>query len=752
MASEIIVSINVQSGKAEVNLGKAKKGVDKLAAAEKRLADANADGAIKIAELNLRTKERIQLNNQAAAETLKNVNKGSGQFRTQVGLNNAILTEAGRAASDLRFGFNGVANNVGQIASLFGNLINTSDNVLTSLKNLAKSLMGTGGVMIAIQLLIAYGDQIYNFFRGISESAAKTEKAFKKLEGTIASQRKELEGYLVVLQDTSVSEEVRANALNELNVIGEDVIDSYKNQKISQEELTLSVEHYMKQQRLRAQLDAIISSNADLFAEKERIDRVQGLLDEEKTLEGRKKIYNENTNLIEKFLNATNVEVFKATGGKGYLKRWLDGDDKTKDFATVFRTATAGTVKEAKAIIEQLIDIESQLEFKGKEKTGGGSGRDTREFKEKLFDIQSIVDKFNKEADKLNVRTLDERIDLEEKYAKISADSKLNRFIQTQSKRLEEYKEQVKDDKNAKELIKNAENDFNGSIVDAKIKHGLAIASIEEGFISKRILAKDKEAEKLGKIARKLENNEIDRLKFSLDANETFFNQKIKQAEGDKQDADDRILRAEQLKLSEVEIAQAKAQSIGLQNTLIDLNLAKEQAAADEKQRINTEYLGFVSGVGGILKTIAGENEALQTAALVLEKGAAIANIVIKTQAGNQAARALALANPIGVREAYMATTEAQVLRNNIGAGISIASILATSLTSAKSPSGGANGGGGANVTAPSFNVVGASATNQLAQTVAGQVNAPLRAYVVGSDISDQQELDRSIISTAGIG
>jgi len=56
MASEIIVSINVQSGKAEVGLGKAKVGVDKLAAAEKRLADANADGAIKIAKLICRQK------------------------------------------------------------------------------------------------------------------------------------------------------------------------------------------------------------------------------------------------------------------------------------------------------------------------------------------------------------------------------------------------------------------------------------------------------------------------------------------------------------------------------------------------------------------------------------------------------------------------------------------------------------------------------------------------------------------------
>lgn len=744
MASEILVKINVESGQADVSLKKAKVSVDKLAAAKEKLAQSETQLAKDIAIVNLKTKEQIQVNNQAAAATLKNVNKGSGQFRTQVGLNNAILTEAGRAASDLRFGFNGVANNVGQIASLFGNLINTSDNVATSMKNLFKSLAGTGGVMIAIQLLIAYGDRIVNFFLGMSESAAKAEKAMKKLEGTVQSQRRELLGYIEVLDDSNVSEEVRINALKELNVISKETVQDYKDGKIDLDELTLSVETYIKQQRLRGELEAILSSNQEVFAERERIIRVQRQLDlaqEEGDLEKVKEIYKKNASFFDK------LDLSKDS----LLGAFFSQD---ADLAGLFKKQNKDVIDEADSAIKRLIEIEKQLTAKTNDGVGGGrSRRDTREFKEKLFDIQSIVDKFNKEADKLNVRTLDERIDLEEKYAKISADSKLNRFTQTQSKRLEEYKEQVKDDKNAKELIKNAENDFNSSIVDAKIKHGLAIASIEEGFISKRILAKDKEAEKLGEIARKIENDEINRLKFSLDANQVFFNQKIKQADSDKKAVDDKIANAEILKLSDLEVAQLKAESIGLQNSLIDLNVSKEQAAADEKQRINTEYLGFVSGVGGILKTIAEENKALQTAALVLEKGAAIANIVIKTQAGNQTARALALANPIGVREAYMAATEAQVLRNNIGAGISIASILATSLTSAKSPSGGAGGsGGGANVSAPSFNVVGASATNQLAQTVAGQVNEPLRAYVVGSDISDQQELDRNIIDTAGIG
>ena len=70
------------------------------------------------------------------------------------------------------------------------------------------------------------------------------------------------------------------------------------------------------------------------------------------------------------------------------------------------------------------------------------------------------------------------------------------------------------------------------------------------------------------------------------------------------------------------------------------------------------------------------------------------------------------------------------------------------------SPSGG--GGGGATPSiesiAPSFNVVGASNTNQLADAIGGQSQTPTRAYVVSSDVTSAQELDRNIVEGASIG
>jgi hypothetical protein len=74
---------------------------------------------------------------------------------------------------------------------------------------------------------------------------------------------------------------------------------------------------------------------------------------------------------------------------------------------------------------------------------------------------------------------------------------------------------------------------------------------------------------------------------------------------------------------------------------------------------------------------------------------------------------------------------------------------------STKLPVGAKGGGGGAgnvSVSAPDFNVVGQSGTSQLAGVVGGAFEGPIKAYVVSSDVTSAQELDRRIDSTATIG
>ena len=71
----------------------------------------------------------------------------------------------------------------------------------------------------------------------------------------------------------------------------------------------------------------------------------------------------------------------------------------------------------------------------------------------------------------------------------------------------------------------------------------------------------------------------------------------------------------------------------------------------------------------------------------------------------------------------------------------------------------GASGGGGSSPSlslptsaAPSFNIVGSSAENQLAESLSSQNKQPIKAFVTASDVTSAQELDRNIIENAAIG
>jgi hypothetical protein len=98
----------------------------------------------------------------------------------------------------------------------------------------------------------------------------------------------------------------------------------------------------------------------------------------------------------------------------------------------------------------------------------------------------------------------------------------------------------------------------------------------------------------------------------------------------------------------------------------------------------------------------------------------------------------------------------------SINRGIQLAALAATTVASIRSINAAQPTGGGsppAAVTSPSapsqppqFNVVGQGGVNQLAQSIGGQFNQPIRAYVVGGDVTTSQQLQRQRIRTATFG
>jgi hypothetical protein len=93
-----------------------------------------------------------------------------------------------------------------------------------------------------------------------------------------------------------------------------------------------------------------------------------------------------------------------------------------------------------------------------------------------------------------------------------------------------------------------------------------------------------------------------------------------------------------------------------------------------------------------------------------------------------------------------------------VAAGVAVVAGLANvkKILSVKTPKGGGGGGGvptgGGAPSAPQFNVVGNSGVNQLAGIMATNEQTPVKAYVVPSDVTTGQSLDRNIIKNASLG
>ena len=186
--------------------------------------------------------------------------------------------------------------------------------------------------------------------------------------------------------------------------------------------------------------------------------------------------------------------------------------------------------------------------------------------------------------------------------------------------------------------------------------------------------------------------------------------------------------------------------------------LAKEKADADAKAKTAREQAEKeeADAKKAALDLAASQRDNTLNAIISLAgegskvgKAAALAQATISGIQGVQAAFTTAQASPITV--AFPAYPFVQ-------AGIAGAFALKTikSIVSSKKPSSSSGGGGGgtapASSQAPSFNVVGASDTNQLAQAIGEDSKKPVKAFVVSGDVSTAQSLDRNIVEGASIG
>ena len=182
------------------------------------------------------------------------------------------------------------------------------------------------------------------------------------------------------------------------------------------------------------------------------------------------------------------------------------------------------------------------------------------------------------------------------------------------------------------------------------------------------------------------------------------------------------------------------------QKAIDDEQAERDQQAADQEIDLNKKVkdakVGMAQQTLGLIGAIAGKGSKIA-------KGVAIAQATISGIQATQNAYTTAALSPITtVFPAY------PFVQAGLAAGfaaLNIASIKSTSSSGGGGVSAPSGGGGAAAPKPPSFNIVGASDTNQLADAVAGQEKQPTQAYVVANDVTSAQSLQNNIVEGSTI-
>ena len=191
--------------------------------------------------------------------------------------------------------------------------------------------------------------------------------------------------------------------------------------------------------------------------------------------------------------------------------------------------------------------------------------------------------------------------------------------------------------------------------------------------------------------------------------------------------------------LMKVDVAKLADENMTM-NAIEQANLRMEIAEIESRQR--RESIMAVADAFGAASEIIGQETAVG-------KGLAIAQAIMNTY--------------LGVTEALRQKSTLPSPFDVVAKVANVATVVATGLKAVKqitSVKVGARGGGGgsapsmsglsATVQQPQFNVAGNAGVNQIASTLANQ--QPVKAYVVGKEVSTQQSLDRNIVKNATLG
>ena len=710
------IKVNTDNGK--VKIEGVTKGFQKAENAYKKLATTMKGGVVakeidKVAD----EAERLQKSTGGAAAT---------------------VTEMGRAISDMPYGIRGVANNLSQLSSQFVNTMRSAGGFGAALKSMWSAMMGPLGILIAIQAGLAL----------LEAWSMRSKEAAESFSGVFGQSITETSAKLMILRETINSTTL---TLEEKQHVLSTAKEEMADLGIKVDETATSFDD----------LDKVLLKHIDVLT---KTAIAQGFLN----------VFQESANKFAEEQMKTTEEAL--SGWDNFLIEWGGMYSYRSEInAEKDEKAQENREKNMKKHNDKMAAVFQELQKKlddgdmylnylfGKEDNSGGSSRKRalKIFKAGVLDLEKLILQQQRDMTLATTRDEVEKLEIKKDFAQQDIDRQLETFEKKQQIRLDDYLKSIEGHEKEAELAADARAKHKTAMENAEVEAGEAKMAIRLNYAQK-IAEKEIQIEmairgKATKDALKTESQLFAMLdpQAYADAGSQYALEESRMNR--LQFLEDSVTEAERGG-NDKEIQNAQMALNDFNQQLREEDIKNENAYYQNKKDIQMEYVGFLQQTAQLFETLAGDNEAMQKAALIMEKSAATANIIIQTQQAIASRRMgnlmLAAAGPAGVAAQKLdkLPMEKDIARAKVGAALSIANIWATGWGRNNSVKDSGSGGQGSGGRTFDFNLVGSTEQNQLAQTTAGQLDQPVQAYVVSSQITNQQQLDNQIQTDATFG
>ena len=734
------------------------------------------------------------------ATTQKNVSTGTDQMRATSGLNNAILMETSRLASDASFGFTAIANNLSQLVNLF----KASKDATGSYSQSIKSLLNVqSALLIGFQLLITFGDDLYRIILKAAGGGNLLKQTFKDASSTVEDSSGKFETYIRTLQDSTKSQDEQNDAIQSLKKEFPDYLNQLDEAGVSLDDVAANTAEAARQNDIyrdsitklsmaraaQNMIDELTAERVQLLVERRRKLFEQGLDDED---------YVKARMELDKLRIEQSDELAAAREKEAEVNAMLaNATEKTMGtairMAKEFGETEAGQLIEKENRLSRIVDI-NQNEINSIDKkiqelikftdieiseSKRGAGGRNRAYKEGDLD-------FEKERQQSQEREIESF--LQKETAKVNAEFqgirdrariKQEEFVEDEKRRLDAFLRRTKDEdakadaiKRSDEAVKKSKEELDSYIVrlnteqaakttKVKLEADRRVIELDQKKTDTLVAHQDKLAFLDGKYTFDTLQRNIRRLESEISLEEELaLNHEIgseKRAQADLKLANlRRELSSERIALEKQEFDFVREQ---IEKVAGALEQTLEVTAHNQTVRLEENYAREIAAAEGnserqqeLQQELAKKKDDIQRKQFNVDKAMKVGRALMDTYESSTLAYGsqIIIGDPTSIVRAQVARAIA------IATGLAnVANIARQKYQSSLGAGGGGGagaGGGGLQIQAPDFNVVGASQTSQLAQAVTTQQEKPVKAFVVGKDISTQQELDRNITNTASFG